>query len=68
MRKPALNCFIIYKCTSLKTEKCMKNLTEKCKNHLTDRNLHKFFFFYENKKGHILTFSDKMQLSPFYVL
>ena len=44
-------CFIIYKWTSLKSEKYMKNLLQKSKKKkFIGRNLHKYFVFHGTKK------------------
>ena len=41
----------------------MKNQTENCKINLSDRNMHIYFVLMKTKNGHILTFSDKLQIS-----
>ena len=45
----------------LKSQKMYEESNRNKKINLIDTNLHKHFIFDENKKGHILTFSDKMQ-------
>ena len=72
MRKMALKkknymCFITYNCNYSNAKKCMKNLTKSAKILLSDGTYINILFLLKAKNGHILTFSEKMQISVIFL-